>query len=67
MSVSSAEAVNIWLQTSDLDHIFIVGCFFHYTQDGEGNCLFEAPDGIDISPPSLGLTDPMYVVTACKK
>jgi Methyltransferase domain len=61
------KAMRLWLQTGDLDHVWIVGAFFHYTRDEMGANLFEAPEGVDISPPSLGLTDPMYVVTALKK
>jgi SAM-dependent methyltransferase len=61
------KAIRIWRQTGDLDHVFIVGCYFRYTRDADGACVFDAPDGIDISPPSLGLTDPMFVVTARKR
>jgi SAM-dependent methyltransferase len=56
------KAIALWLQTSDADHCFIVGCYYHYA-DG----MFEPPESIDISPPSMGLTDPMYVVTAIRK
>lgn len=60
------KAMRIWLQTGDLDHVFIVGAFFHYTRDSEGAPVFEDPEGLDISP-NGGVTDPMYVVTAVKK
>ncbi|GMI23910.1 hypothetical protein TrCOL_g7306 [Triparma columacea] len=55
------KAFSIWLRTSDLEHVFIVGSFFHYT---EGQ--FMPPEGIDISP-NPGRTDPMYVVKGVKK
>lgn len=55
------KVIQIWLQTNDLEHCFIVGCYFHYAGG------FDAPEAIDISPPSFGMTDPMYVVTACKR
>jgi SAM-dependent methyltransferase len=56
------KAISLWLQTSDVEHCFIVGAYFHYA-DG----MFEPPESVDISPPSFGLTDPMYVVTAVKR
>jgi hypothetical protein len=48
------------LQTSDLEHVFIAGSFFHYTG------LFEPPECKDISP-SPGLSDPLYIVKAKRK
>ena len=53
------KAVSIWTATGDLDHIWIVGAYFHFANG------FEAPEGIDISP-NPGRSDPMYVVTAVK-
>jgi SAM-dependent methyltransferase len=55
------KAFRIWLRTSDLEHIFIVGSFFHYA-GGE----FESTTCEDISP-NPGRSDPMYVVRATKK
>jgi SAM-dependent methyltransferase len=54
------KAYQIWLQTSDLEHIFIVGSFFHYTQ------LFQKPIAIDCSP-NPGRTDPLYIIQAQRK
>ena len=53
------KAVSIWTQTGDLDHVWIVGAYYHYAGG------FEPPAGEDISP-SPGRSDPMYVVTARK-
>lgn len=54
------KAFRIWLQTSDLEHIFIAGSFFHYTG------MFEPPTAEDISP-NPGRSDPLYIVKAAKK
>lgn len=54
------KAVSIWTATGDLDHIWIVGAYFHYAGG------FEAPAAEDISP-KPGKTDPMYVVFARKE
>jgi len=54
------KAFQIWLQTSDLEHIFIVGSFFHYSG------LFEPAKCDDISP-NPGRSDPMFVVKAKRK
>ena len=54
------KAFQIWLQTSDLEHIFIAGSFFHYAE------LFDAPQSLDISP-NPGRSDPLYIVKAAKK
>mmetsp|Transcript_18547 Transcript_18547/g.27505 ORF Transcript_18547/g.27505 Transcript_18547/m.27505 type:complete len:264 (-) Transcript_18547:3176-3967(-) len=54
------KAFQIWLQTNDLEHIFIAGSFFHYSG------LFEPPKCDDISP-NPGLSDPMYIVKAKRK
>ena len=54
------KAVSIWTATGDLDHIWIVGAYYHYAGG------FEAPAAEDISP-KPGKTDPMYVVFARKE
>mmetsp|Transcript_11641 Transcript_11641/g.17896 ORF Transcript_11641/g.17896 Transcript_11641/m.17896 type:complete len:270 (-) Transcript_11641:372-1181(-) len=54
------KAINIWLQTNDLEHLFIVGSYFHYAGG------FNAPEALDISP-NPGRSDPMYIVQATKK
>jgi SAM-dependent methyltransferase len=53
------KAIAIWTSTGDLDHIWIVGAYFHYAGG------FEAPQAVDISP-NKGRSDPMYVVFARK-
>ena len=54
------KAFQIWLQTSDFEHIFIVGSFFHYSG------MFEPPSSEDRSP-NPGRSDPLYIVTAKAK
>lgn len=54
------KAFRIWLQTNDLEHVFIAGAFFHYSG------LFEAPSCDDISP-NPGRSDPLFIVRATKK
>lgn len=54
------KAISIWTQTGDLDHIWIVGSYFHYGVPGG----FTDPECQDISP-GKG-SDPMYVVYASK-
>lgn len=54
------KAFQIWLQTNDLEHIFITGSFFHYSG------LFEPPSCSDISP-NPGRSDPLYVVKGVRK
>jgi hypothetical protein len=46
--------------TSDLEHVFIAGSFFHYAG------LFEPPVSLDISP-NPGRSDPLFIVKAAKK
>ena len=53
------KAIAIWLQTNDLEHVFIVGSFFHYAGG------FEPPFALDISP-YPGRSDPMYIIEAKK-
>lgn len=53
------KAIAIWLQTNDLEHVFIVGSFFHYAGG------FEPPAALDISP-YPGRSDPLYIIEAKK-
>ena len=57
------KAIAIWTSTGDLDHLWIVGSYFHYSH-GE----FTAPVSKDITLPASqgGTGDPMYVVEAYK-
>lgn len=57
-------AIAIWTRTADLDHVWIVGAYYHYSVPGG----WSEPEGIDISPKGglFGRSDPMYVVTATK-
>lgn len=54
------KAFQIWLQTNDLEHVFIAGSFFHYSG------LFDPPTCDDVSP-NPGRSDPLYIVRAAKK
>jgi len=58
------KAIAIWTRTADLDHVWIVGAYFHYSVPGG----WSQPEGADISPKAglFGKSDPMYVVTATK-
>ena len=38
------KAINIWLNTNDLEHVFIAGSFFHYTG------RFRPPESLEIGP-----------------
>merc|ERR1712176_901382 len=53
------KATSVWMQTSDADHVWLVGSFFHFAGG------FDAPFGEDVSP-NPGRSDPMYVVYARK-
>jgi SAM-dependent methyltransferase len=55
-----SKAIAIWLNTNDAEHVFIIGSYFHYSN------LFNAPEGIDISPNS-GRSDPMLIIKATAK
>jgi len=55
------KAIQIWLNTNDLQHIFIIGSYFHYSQK------FEPPFSLDISPAKQLGGDPMYIIQAKKK
>lgn len=54
------KAFQIWLRTSDLEHIFVVGSFFHYSG------AFDPPKCDDVSP-NPGRSDPLFIVRADKK
>lgn len=52
------KAVDIWCRTTDAEHVFIVGCYFHYSG------VFGKPEAHDLKPGLFGMSDPMYVVEA---
>lgn len=54
------KAFRLWLQTNELEHIFIVGSFFHYSEK------FDAASCEDISP-NPGRSDPLFIIKAAKK
>jgi len=54
------KAINIWLNTNDVQHGFIIGCYFHFAGG------FNRPVGVDISPSST-FSDPMFIVEATKQ
>lgn len=58
------KAIAIWTSTGDLDHVYIVGSYFHYSVPGG----FTTPVAKDITLPQSqqGRGDPMYIVEACK-
>jgi hypothetical protein len=58
------KAIAIWTSTGDLDHVYIVGSYFHYSVPGG----FTMPVAKDITPlqSQQGRGDPMYIVEACK-
>jgi len=43
------KAINLWLRTNDLEHVFIVGSYFHYTG------MFKPPSAVEVGP------NPMWV------
>lgn len=53
------KAINIWLNTNDLEHVFIIGSYFHYAGG------YEKPESLDISP-FPGRSDPMFIIQAKK-
>eukprot|EP00884_Botryococcus_braunii_P016808 jgi/Botrbrau1/3810/Bobra.0183s0042.2 len=59
------KAIAVWTATSDADHVWIVGSYFHYSVPGG----FTPPKAEDITPAPgfFGKTDPMYVVYARKE
>jgi SAM-dependent methyltransferase len=59
------KAINIWLNTNDFEHIFIIGAYFHYSGG------FAKPESLDISPGAMSSMfgnggDPMYIIQAAK-
>lgn len=54
------KAINIWLNTNDIQHVFIIGAYFHYSGG------FKPADSIDISP-NPGFSDPMFIIRADAK
>ncbi|CDF35557.1 Putative Ubiquinone/menaquinone biosynthesis methyltransferase-like protein [Chondrus crispus] len=54
------KAIDIWCRTADIEHVFIVGCYFHYAGG------FDSPQAHDLSPGLFGMGDPMFVVEASK-
>ena len=54
------KAFRIWLQTNDLEHIFIVGSFFHFSGKFE-------PATCEDRSPNPGRSDPLFIVKAAKK
>eukprot|EP00611_Tribonema_gayanum_P011527 TRINITY_DN2177_c0_g1_i2.p1 TRINITY_DN2177_c0_g1~~TRINITY_DN2177_c0_g1_i2.p1 ORF type:complete len:243 (-),score=68.24 TRINITY_DN2177_c0_g1_i2:68-796(-) len=54
------KAWKLWLSTNDVEHVFIVGAFFHYSG------AFQPAQAHDISP-NPGRSDPMYIVEAVVK
>lgn len=62
------KAVSIWTSTGDLDHIYIVGSYFHYAGKGS-SARFEPPAAKEITKKGLlgSKGDPMYVVYARKQ
>ena len=56
------KAINIWLNTNDLQHMFIIGAYFHYAGG------FQKAEAIDVSPNSFPFgSDPMYIIQAKKE
>eukprot|EP00548_Thalassiothrix_antarctica_P005011 CAMPEP_0194133866 /NCGR_PEP_ID=MMETSP0152-20130528/3883_1 /TAXON_ID=1049557 /ORGANISM="Thalassiothrix antarctica, Strain L6-D1" /LENGTH=279 /DNA_ID=CAMNT_0038829261 /DNA_START=78 /DNA_END=917 /DNA_ORIENTATION=- len=39
-----SKAIGLWLQTNDLEHVFIVGSYFHYTG------MFKPPTAVEVGP-----------------
>lgn len=54
-----SKAINIWLNTNDVEHAFIIGCYFHFAGG------FRRASAKDISSP-IPFTDPMFIVEARK-
>jgi len=58
------KAIQIWLQTNDFEHVFIIGSYFHYSGG------FKPAEAIDISPrvsAFFGGADPMFIIQGEKK
>jgi hypothetical protein len=54
------KAFKIWLQTNDLEHVFVTGSFFHFSG------MFEPPSSKDISA-NPGRSDPLFIVQGVRK
>lgn len=54
------KAIRIWGGTDDVQHVIIVGCYFHFSGK------FARPEAHDLKTGVLGLSDPMYVVEATR-
>jgi hypothetical protein len=58
----TSAAIAVWASTGDIDHIWIVGSYFHYAGG------FAPPQSRDITDkPLWGKGDPMYVVYGRKQ
>ena len=51
------KAINIWLNTNDVQHVFIIGAYFHYSGG------FKPAESLDISP-NPGFSDPLFIIKA---
>lgn len=38
------KAISLWLKTNDLEHVFVVGSYFHYTG------MFQPPSAVEVGP-----------------
>jgi hypothetical protein len=56
------KAIAVWTGSGDLDHIYIVGAYYHYSVPGG----YTKPVAHDITLPPRFWGDPMYVVEAAK-
>lgn len=52
------KVINIWSRTTDVEHVFIVGCYFHFSN------AFQRAQAHDLKPGLFGLSDPMFIVEA---
>jgi len=55
-----SKAINLWLNTSDWEHMQLVACYFHYATG------FAPAQGFQLKSHPLNLQDPMWVVAAQK-
>ena len=53
-----SKAWKLWLNTGDMEHVYILGTFFHFAG-------FNPPEAKDLSP-NFGITDPLYIVQASR-
>jgi len=57
----ATKAIQIWLNTNDLEHVFIIGSYFHFAGG------FTPAEAKDISKKNMfGLGDPMFIIQASK-